>query len=332
MCFGSDNPTELNNSMNTRKALKAACLTAGLMILLFFTSCGDGNQGKQTDTPTSGQMKVGIDDSYRLLLDTEIYTFETFYKYSKLDTIYGNEETIFDLFMKDSVPLIIVNRKLTAEEEKYLNSRQFIPKTTLIAYDGVVFIVNHENSDTNLFYDKIQGMFRGEVKTWKEVNPKSKLADIKVVFDNYKSGNPRYFREKFSLSKLPESCFAVNSNAQVISFVEKNKNAIGIISVNWISDTEDTVSNNFLRRVKVVGVSTPGNNEPGASFYKPYQAYIAQGDYPFTRNVYCINRQTYRGLAYGLSSFIAGEKGQLIILRSGMVPAAMPVRLVEIKH
>jgi phosphate transport system substrate-binding protein len=318
--------------MNTKIATKSLFGAAGLLILLFLTSCGGGTISQQTDTPTAGKVKVAIDDSYRLLLDTEIYTFESIYKYAKVDTIYRNEADVIDLFMKDSVPLAIVNRKLTIEEEKYLNARQFIPKTTLIAYDGIVFIVNPENPDTNFFFDKIQGIFREDVRTWKEINPKSRLGEIKVVFDNYKSSNPRYFREKFNLSKLPPCCFAVNSNAEVISFVEKNKNAIGVISVNWISDREDTVSNNFLRRVKVVAVSPAGNNDQGASFYRPYQAYIAQGDYPFTRNVYCINRQTYRGLAYGLSSFIAGEKGQLIVLRSGMVPAAMPVRIVEIKH
>jgi len=318
--------------MNTGKAAKFTLTAAGLIILLFLTSCGGGGQDQQTDNPTSGRSKVAIDDSYRLLLDTEIYTFESIYKYAKFDTIYGNEADIFNLFMKDSVPLIIVNRKLTAEEEKYLNSRQFIPKTTLIAFDGVVLIVNPENPDTNIFFDKIEGIFKGNIKTWEEVNPKSKLGELKVVFDNYKSSNPRYFKEKFNLSKLPSSCFALNSNAEVISFVEKNRNAIGVIGVNWISDREDTVSNNFLNRVKVVGISTAGNNDPGANFYRPFQAYIAQGDYPFTRNVYCINRQTYRGLAYGLSSFIAGEKGQLIVLRSGMVPAAMPVRIVQIKH
>jgi len=314
-----------------RTAIWASRIT-GVVFLFFLASCGGGNPGQKTDNPTSGKIKVGIDDSYRLLLDTEIYTFESLYKYAKIDPVYGSEGDIIDLFMKDSVPLMILNRKLTTDEEKYLTSRQFIPKTTLIAFDGIVFIVNNANPDTNLFYDKIEGIFKGEIKTWKEVNPKSKLGELKVVFDNFKSGNPRYFREKFNLSTLPPSCFAVNSNADVISFVEKNPSAIGIISVNWISDKADTVSNNFLNRVKIAGVSTPGNNDPSANFYRPYQAYIAQGDYPFTRNVYSINRQTYHGLAFGLSSFIAGEKGQLIVLRSGMVPAAMPVRIVQIKH
>jgi phosphate transport system substrate-binding protein len=318
--------------MNLQKTLSWTHVAAGLFILLFFSSCGYSDKGTQTDTPTAGKVKIAIDDSYRLLLDTEIYTFESLYKHAKIDTMYRSEADVIDLFMKDSVPLIVVNRKLSEDEDKYLRSRQFIPKTTLIAYDGVVFIVNNENPDTNLFFDKIEGIFKGEVKTWKEVSAKSKLGEIKVVFDNYKSSNPRFFKEKFNLSKLPPSCFAVNSNAEVISFVENNKNALGVISVNWISDKTDTVSNNFLNKVKVAAISTAGNNDPGANFYRPYQAYIAQGDYPFTRNVYCINRQTYTGLAYGLSSFIAGEKGQLIVLRSGMVPAAMPVRIVEIKH
>ena len=305
---------------------------AGFTILLFFASCGGGTPGKQVDTQTSGHIKVGIDDSYHLLMDAEIYTFEANYKYAKIDTVYGNEADIINLFMKDSVPLVVTSRKLTDQEENYLKARQFIPKTTLIAYDGIVFIVNPDNPDTSIFYDKVEDIFKGRINTWKEVNPKSKLAGIKIVFDNYKSANPRYFKEKFGLDKLPSTCFAVNSNADVISFVEKNRNAIGVISVNWISDREDTVSNNFLKRIKVMGISTPGNNDPGAHFYRPFQAYIAQGDYPFTRKVYMINRQTYSGMAYGFSAFVAGEKGQLIVLRSGMVPAAMPVRIVEIKH
>lgn len=305
-----------------------ACITLFILI----SSCGGGPGQKNSDTPTNGRIKVGIEDSYRLLLEAEIYTFEAMYKYTTIDTVYKTEADVINNFMSDSVPLIIVSRKLSDEQVAYLRERQYIPKTTKIAIDAVALIVNNENPDTSLYFQTVKEIFQGKITSWKQINKKSGLKDFKVVFDNFKSGNPRYFKEKFELGSFPSSCFAVQSNAEVISYVEKNKNAIGIISVNWISDPADTVSHNFLKRFKVVGIALEGDNNPGTKFYRPFPGYIAEGSYPFTREVFCINRQPYRGLAYGFSSFIAGEKGQLIVLHSGMVPAAMPVRLVEIKH
>ncbi|MEI7726420.1 MAG: substrate-binding domain-containing protein [Bacteroidota bacterium] len=304
----------------------------GLSLILLISSCGGGANQKTTDTPTAGKIKVAIDDSYRLLAEAEIYTFEAMYKYATIDTIFKNEADVINDFMNDSVPMMIVNRKLSDQQVAYLKERQYIPKTTKIAIDAVALIVNNENPDTALFFQTVKEIFQGKVTTWNQISKKSKLQDLKVVFDNFKSSNPRYFKEKFELGSFPSTCFAVQSNTEVINYVEKNKNAIGVISVNWISDPADSVSHNFLKRFKVVGIALEGDNDPGTKFYRPFPGYIAEGSYPFTREVFCINRQPYSGLAYGLSSFIAGEKGQFIVLHSGMVPAAMPVRLVEIKH
>ena len=109
------------------------------------------------------------------------------------------------------------------------------------------------------------------------MNPKSKLKDLSVVFDNFKSGNPRYFKEKFALDSFPSNCFAAQNNEEVISYVEKNRNAVGIISVNWISDREDTVSHNFLKRFKVVAVAMEGETGEGTRFRKPFPGYIFEG-------------------------------------------------------
>ncbi|MCX6249231.1 MAG: substrate-binding domain-containing protein [Bacteroidetes bacterium] len=308
-------------------------IAGGLLVfLMMLTGCNGNVKKKATDTPTSGTVKIGVDDSYKLLADAEIFTFQSFYSEAKIDTICRPETDILNAFLKDSVSMMIVNRPLTKEEEQNLNAKQIIPRTLKIAYDAVALIVNNENPDSNLFYDHIASIFQGKIDNWKQINPKSKLNELKIVFDNFKSGIPRYFREKFLVSKLPANCFAVHNNEEVIDFVEKNKNAIGMISVNWVSDRSDTVTIRFLKKVKIAGISTPGTADPHTDFYQPYQAYIAKKIYPFIREVYCINRQTYVGLAYGLTSFIAGSQGQLIVLHSGLVPATMPVRVVEIKH
>ena len=304
----------------------------GIVLLMFILSCGGVSNKSGEDTPTAGRIKVGVDDSYKLLLDAQVYTFQAMYKYARLDTIFRTEADVINDFMNDSVPLIIVNRKLSDKQVQYLKERQYIPKTTKIALDGLALIVNNENPDTNFYYQTVKDIFSGKITSWNQIDKKSKLKDLMVVFDNFKSGNPRYFKEKFNFESFPPTCGAVASNAEVINFVEKNKNAIGIISVNWISDRSDTVSHNFLKRFKVAGIAIEGDNSTDANYFKPFPAYIFDGSYPFTREVYCINRQPYTGLAHGFSSFIAGEKGQLIVLHSGLVPAAMPVRVVEIKH
>jgi phosphate transport system substrate-binding protein len=304
----------------------------GISLFLLISSCNGGANQKNTDTPTAGKIKVGVDDSYRLLIEAEMYTFEAMYKYASIDTIFKTEADVINDFMNDTVPLIIVNRKLSDQQVAYLRERQYIPKTTKIAIDAIALIVNNDNPDTTLFFQNVKDIFGGKITAWDQIDKKSKLKELKVVFDNFKSGNPRYFKDKFAIDSFPSTCFAAQNNAEVISYVEKNRNAIGVISVNWISDRADTVSHNFLKRFKVVGIALEGDNDPGTKFYKPFPGYIAEGSYPFTRDVYCINRQSYAGLAHGFSSFIAGEKGQFIVLHSGLVPAAMPVRLVEIKH
>jgi phosphate transport system substrate-binding protein len=44
-----------------------------------------------------------------------------------------------------------------------------------------------------------------------------------------------------------------------------------------------------------------------------------------------ICREPYSGLGTGFVSFVAGDQGQRIILKSGLVPATMPVRLIQVK-
>ena len=58
---------------------------------------------------------------------------------------------------------------------------------------------------------------------------------------------------------------------------------------------------------------------------------FANKQYPFIRDVYTINRETFAGLGTGFTSFVAGDAGQRIILKMGMLPATLPIRLIKIK-
>src|SRR5665811_1298447 len=112
--------------------------------------------------------------------------------------------------------------------------------------------IRDSNKDTLMKYNTIKDIFLGKIKTWKEINEKSKLGDIHIIFDNNKSGNIRYFKELFEIKdSLSKNFFAVNNNAEVIDFVSRNPDALGIISVNWISDKDDSLSMSFIRKINV---------------------------------------------------------------------------------
>src|SRR5205823_11249636 len=98
-----------------------------------------------------------------------------------------------------------------------------------------------------------------------------------------------------------------SSNAEVIDYVSNNKNAIGIISVNWISDRDDPTANKFLNKVKVVALSPPDSSKYSKEYFKPYQAYVALKQYPLIRDVFIINREGRNGLGTGFAAFVAGD-------------------------
>ena len=115
----------------------------------------------------------------------------------------------------------------------------------------------------------------------------------------------------------------------MVNYISQNPNAIGIISVNWISDKDDSLSRSFMTKVNVMGVSAPYLND--GSYYKPFQGNIYNKSYPFVREVYMISRETFAGLGSGFISWVAAEQGQRIVLKSGLVPATMPIRLIQVK-
>ena len=124
-----------------------------------------------------------------------------------------------------------------------------------------------------------------------------------------------------------DSFFALNSNPEVIDFISRNKNSLGIISVNWISNPNEFLSMSFIDKIRVVGVTNPGLDQ--SIYYRPYQGSIYQKTYPFTREVHLLSREIFTGLGSGFIAFVTGKKGQTIVLKSGLVPATMPVRIQQ---
>lgn len=293
-------------------------------------SCGYSSPAgsKKVDTPTTGEIHISADISYKPTIDQEIQIFEETYPEATIFVHYKPENELYKDLEVDSIRLIIGGREMNEAEVNYFKQREIPVKTTHVAIDGVAFVVNKENPAINISYNTLKSFFEGKINLWSELNPLGKKDSIRMVFDYPGGSNVRYLSEKFlNKQPLPSNCFGVNGNDEVLEYIQSHPNAIGVISVNYISDNSIENQQSFLDKVNVVNVSHELND---SSFYGPYQAYIKNTSYPLRRNVYIISKEIRSGLGTGFTAFVAGDKGQRIIMRAGLVPAVAPVRVVNL--
>lgn len=289
-----------------------------LVVLFLMSYLGCKNSNDNSDTPTYGKISISVDETFKPLINSEINTFKGIYTYTDIEVNYKTEVQAFADLMNDSIRLIIVPRSLNAEELKQFEKWEIVPKVTKIAYDAVALISSKDLKDSIISLGELKSLLSDEAD--------ASFRNTKVVFDNNNSSTISFLTEKIGFRKLSSRCYALSSNEAVLNYVSKGKNTIGVIGVNWISDRDDTTNLTFLKSVKVLEIANSDTSES----YKPYQAYIAQKIYPLWREVYIISKEAYTGLGTGLTAFIASERGQRIVLKFGLVPAIMPVRLVEL--
>ncbi|MDR3667173.1 MAG: substrate-binding domain-containing protein [Ignavibacteriaceae bacterium] len=303
-----------------------------IITLFNFISCNQNQNGEIEDTPTSGKINISVDETFKPIIETEISTFQSIYNNAQINASYKSEGNAFQDLLDDSARIIIVTRELTPQEKKHFENIKLFPRVTKIAYDAVSFVTNNSNQDTQFTDDQIKKIITGEIGTWKQLNPKSNNSPIQIVFDNNNSGTLRFLKEYSGGKNLSKTSSASTSSEAVIDYVSKNKNALGVLGVTWVTDRRDSTLMSFVNKVRVDEISPPDSSEGRGEFYKPYQAYIATKYYPLWRTVYVISREARAGLGTGFTSFVASDKGQRIILKSGLVPASQPVRLVELHN
>lgn len=320
----------------------------------FFLSSCHQRKGR-TDTATSGIVQIAVDNSFAPIIEAEINVFESLNSDASVIPIYTSDQNVYKLLMEDSVRLVLGTRLLTDQEQAVINKRKQRARSQKIAIDGIAVITHKQNKDTLLTVNNIRAIMTGEIESWKQINPDSPLDSLSVMFDTPNSSMVRYIQDslcnKMPLGKRVKALSSdsssiditkVVSHDKVIEYVASHPNAIGFVGLNWITNPVDTTNLSFIDNVNIVSVSSAEEATPNNS-YKPYPYQLAlelahrespkeflTGGYPLIRDIYIIITDSPGGLPSGLFNFIAGDRGQRIILKSGILPANRPVRLVHI--
>lgn len=312
---------------------KAALLCTMVVFASLLSSCDRSKESiTRSDTPTSGTATFASDDCFAPIVDEQIAVFEGLNPDASLTPIYTNEVEALNLLLKDSVRLVISARELTELEAQGLKNKGRQPRSQKIAVDGIALIINKQNTDSLMGLATLRKIMTGKISSWKEINSDSKYDKIAVVFDNPNSSTVRFIKDSICQKEpFAANVKAQDSNKAVIDYVAKTPNALGVIGVNWISNPNDSTNLSFDQNITVMSVSRYEAPTLDDS-YKPYPAYLALGDYPLTRNVFFILSDVPRTLPAGFVTFLAGDRGQRIITKAGLLPATRPMRIISVKE
>lgn len=299
-----------------------------LITLIFFSSTACGRT-TQNDTGTDLAPTIYVDETLEPVIKEEVFVFDSM-EGSALNVKYVPENVAIDKLLKDSTALVIVSNPLDSGEINFMNKKSYYPKSAKIAVDAVAVIVNLGCADSVFSISTIRDILTGKIAKWSQINGNVNSQPVKLVFDNKESSIVKFMLDSVCLGvPLAGNIFALERNEQVIKFVSENKDAIGLIGISWISDRSDSLHLSFHEKIKVMSISHKNDLAEGVS-YKPYQAYMYEGVYPFTRGVYVINNEPYSGLLSRFASFLTNDKGQRILYKAGLFPAYAPIRLIQV--
>lgn len=298
-------------------------VTVGLTLLLvlgLLPSCG----GKSNSDYQEVARFFAADESLSPVINEELDAYRMRRKDLKIDTLYTNEYDAVDMLVSRKTWLVFTTRQLTPNEKQILSDRHLKPNTMPLAYDGMALIVNKDNPDSIIAAKDFARIISGEISCWNELNPSLSNDTIRVAFDNPKSSTVQFCVDSILRGKEMKTTGnirAVQTTRQVIDYVEKHKNAIGIVGSMWLNDQRDTTNLTYLRGIKVMAVSKADVATPSNS-YDPSQYNIAYDNYPFIRTIYAIvTDPRSNGEARGLGNFCILPDGQLVFFHAGLFPA-----------
>jgi phosphate transport system substrate-binding protein len=273
------------------------------------------------ETESTGSATFVVDESCQPIVDEEKYVFSQQNSEAKITLLYRPENAALRMLLNDSVRFAILTRELRDDEIKILKGRNLSAQQYRFAIDAITLIVNKTSNDTLTSVGEIKKMLNGGTKT-----------NVNIVFDNANSSLVRYLKE-FSGNKdfKLKNVFALKNNKEVIKYVSEHPGAIGITGFSWLNDPDDDYKA-AVQNVKIVSVKDEASKTAPNEYFAPSQNTLALKQYPLTRGLYVINCTGKRGLGTGFAYFMLNERGQRIILRSGILPEIIPEREIKIKN
>lgn len=305
-----------------KKQLIPAYLKVIAMIIVtisVFLACKEQVESKKKETIVTGEIDLFVDETVKSLLEGQVMVFENQYD-AKINVTAKSESEIVNDLLSGKTNMAVLTRKLTEKEENYFKNKKIKPRISHFASDAVVFIRNISSNDTLIDLDEVYKVLHGKPSLIKN-----------LIFEDPNSSVVTYMNRWAKVSNDPKNkVFFLNSTMEVLEIVTKNPDAIGVIGMDAVAEPYPEWRD-LVEQVNILAVKNVKNGTNNKLYYKPTQSNLGKGLYPLKRSIYVLNYQGFAGLGTGFASFVVGDIGQRIVLKSNLLPITIPERIINVR-
>ena len=203
---------------------KLICILLLTVMVLSLAACGNSNDIVSTDGSTSMEKVIGA-------------LKETFESQNA-----GVEVTYNPTGSGSGIQAVQEGRCDIGLSSRYLKEEEMSAglTETILAYDGIAVIVNHENTIADLTLEQIADIFTGEITNWSQLGG----SDMEIVLIGREAGSGTRggFEEIVGVEDICSYRQELTSTGDVITAVSQNPGAVGYASLASAKDTVKAVS------------------------------------------------------------------------------------------
>jgi len=314
--------------------------TAAFLLLAVGLACAR----PASESPTRGRLVAAVAESHAPLVQREAALFHDLYPQAQLSLRATTTREAFIALIADSVRLVVVDRRPNAEERQAIDALGLPLEEVRIAEDALALVVNPANGLASAALDQVADLLSGRTSTWEQLPGSALSGPVEVVMTGRNSGAWELLTERFFPGRgWPAPRVRADSQRDVLARVAAVPGAVGVVSVACWKDPGASPARpahgdaagwaaSVAATSPLCAVAIADTDSLGRQVSHPlHQANIHAGVYPLHYPLF-VFFNTRSLLAAGFSAFVASAPGQKLILDAGLVPATMPVRLVQLSE
>ena len=309
-----------------KRNLRFLLFSLGMLSIL--SSCSQADRGKSDSSDSLkgktskdgilvGEMSVIIDEAILPIMKQQVEVFKSSYKDGSIKLVALPEREAINALIQGKASMAVLGRLLTKDENAGFTQRNITPREFPVFHDGVVFVNNIASADTSINKNALSSLLKGET------------VGKKLLLDNINSSTVRRIKEFAGVDKISSQSVKAMKNAdELLKQLESDQSSIGVLSYGQFLEYREK----FGVENKIRILSLQSLDEKGVlAYFKPSQTTFATNEYGIKTTFNVLNYQPNMGLGIGFSAFLTGDRGQRVVLKSGLLPATMPGREIIIR-